>query len=343
MSESKLKIDYFITIIGNHENTANYIKELSNGIIVSFGPKDLIFYHNSICINKYRIGINNHYIFELKEYPNKLFIFSDKSITINLKDFSMQIYDRFINCRICFAFNNYLFTYLEKRTYLEKILWPELSVPIGIHILNKLYWTGINLNNRIIALTSNKILSKGEDIIIFFNMNIRKIDFFIKNYSFTLSQNNLALIPGLEHKKSNKILLCACKKYQKNQKNGILLLKLTFNHLDVIVSQTFYETKNFEVYCFCHIWKSDKNMIFETKMIETEYFLVGGLSLNKKKGLIKLYKINYKYNFEKTEIEYVNDIEIKDKIIYNFKGIITSIIQPKLREDFLNIQLFIIS
>ena len=81
---------YFIKIIGNHENTANYIKELSNGIIASFGPKDLIFYDYRNFINK-RIGINNHYIFELKEYPNKLFIFSDKSVTINLKDFSMQI------------------------------------------------------------------------------------------------------------------------------------------------------------------------------------------------------------------------------------------------------------
>ena len=42
-------------------------------------------------------------------------------------------------------------------------------------------------------------------------------------------------------------------------------------------------------------------------MNETDYFLVGGLNKDKQKALIKLYKVNY----EKTEIEYIQDIKIE--------------------------------
>ena len=71
--------------------------------------------------------------------------------------------------------------------------------------------------------------------------------------------------------------------------------------------------------------------LIKNKMIETEYFLVGGFEQNKKRGLIKLYKINYNNtNFDLTNIEYIQDIEIKeDNKFKGFKGPLTCITQSK--------------
>jgi hypothetical protein len=85
-------------------------------------------------------------------------------------------------------------------------------------------------------------------------------------------------IPNYENK---KLLLVACKKYFKDDKNGILLINLQFNNDDIEKKcQKFYDTKNFEVYCFCPLFEI-KNMFGNTQKIETEYFLVGGFDLNK--------------------------------------------------------------
>ena len=62
--------------------------------------------------------------------------------------------------------------------------------------------------------------------------------------------------------KSQKILLCACKKYNEKQKNGILLLILNLeNNKFEILSSKFYETQNLEIYCFCPIYLFEKNNI----------------------------------------------------------------------------------
>ena len=205
----------------------------------------------------------------------------------------------------------------------------------------------MKINNKIIALTSNKKLFNGEDKIIFYNYYAKKRVEDVKNYSFTLSQNNLTLMPRegtiktLNINESKKLLLGACKKYKEEQKNGILLLKLdsgddTFK----ILSYTFYETKNFEVYCFCPISKFDeKNFLTKenNNLLETNKFLVGGFDSDKNKGLIKLYKVNYnKDNFEKTSIEDVKNIEIEIELSNNglknfdgFNGYITCITQSR--------------
>ena len=139
-----------------------------------------------------------------------------------------------------------------------------------------------------------------------------------------------------ELESDKKILLCACKKYRRTNKNGILLLKLDLGR-KISIYKTFYDTKNYEVFCFCPISKFNKNNILDNKKNEiTDYFLVGGLSIDKQKSLIKLYKVNYnEEDFEKTEIEYIQDIEIENefnKESKNFKGFngnITCIIQSK--------------
>ena len=95
-------------------------------------------------------------------------------------------------------------------------------------IYKKSYIGAIHINDNYSALTSNKVLSNGEDKMIIYSFKAKTF-IEIKEYSFILSKNNLSLIPipdKYNETKNDKLLLCACKKYLKSQKNGILLLKL---------------------------------------------------------------------------------------------------------------------
>ena len=60
--------------------------------------------------------------------------------------------------------------------------------------------------------------------------------------------------------------------------------------------------------------------------IETDYFLVGGFDIKRKKGMIKLYKVNYGKKYDNTKIEYIQDLIVNDNKI-KFKGPISCIIQ----------------
>ena len=202
---------------------------------------------------------------------------------------------------------------------------------------DKVYKSGIQIDNVRYAFSSNKVDIKGDDKLIIYNRIKKKIVYEIKNHSFTLSRNNLYIISkeekveiedkeekGKKQEKeekesSQKILLSACKKYIKKQKNGILLIKMDLKNDEF--SNIFYDTGNFEVMCFCQILNVQKTgYIFKNDVIvyNTEYFLAGGFNKKKGKGVIKLYKIIYNDNFLETKIEYIQDIEpeLKD----DFKG-----------------------
>ena len=198
-------------------------------------------------------------------------------------------------------------------------------------ILREEFFGGIKINDYIVALTSNKNSSKGEDKIIFFNIHTYKIFKEIKGYSFTKSQTNLSLISNINDD-NKKLLICACTKYVENQKNGILLIRIEFDDREEDkIFEVFYET-NFKVHCFCPILESkNKNDILDIKRkVITKFFFVGGYNKLNNEGLIKLYKINYNENdFDKTGIEYIKDIEIENEKI-NFNGPINCMIQSKL-------------
>ena len=215
-------------------------------------------------------------------------------------------------------------------------IFPKIVNQMEYQKINGSFWGGININKYLCVFTSNKVFLNGEDKIIFYNLSSKAIDKIIKNYSFNVYQNNLCLI-SIENESNNKLLFCACKKYIKSQKNGILLLRIKIDNDDNIdISKIFYETGKFEVYCFCQIFMSENenSILKKNKMIGTKYFLVGGFDSNKLKGLIKLYKINYNNsNFDLTNIEYIQDIVIKKEyknksnMFKGFKGPITCIIQ----------------
>ena len=175
----------------------------------------------------------------------------------------------------------------------------------------------IQINESIIALASYKSLNKENIEIIFYNNNSKQ-KHPISGYSFTKSQNNLALI-------NENILLCACTKYTENQKNGILLIKIKNDEVDE-KSKNFYDTKNFEVHCFSPKIIFNNDIFLNLQKIKySDYFFVGGFDTDKKEGLIKIYKVD-----SNDEIKFIKDIEIDKK--HNFQGFkkpISCIIQSK--------------
>jgi hypothetical protein len=355
-----------IVKIGYHKNgKANFVKVLNENMIISGGDENIIFYDSGYN-NKKEILIKNDNIFKIKENKKnnnmEIIICSDKVDKINLlsipnnisnlDDYKIRTIEDKMKTRICFNFNKDFILCNEKGLFQKNDLISNITKLDAFKIpnINKSYWTGIKINSELIAITSNKNLldgNGGEDKIIFYNYYAKKIIEFVENYSFALSQNNLALMPievdiyTKDINKSNKVLLCACKKYKEDQKNGILLLNLDLNDNNnlKVLSQTFYEIEYFEIYCLCPLFKLDNNHILDvkkTKLIETDRFLVGGFNTNTNQGLIKLYKVNNdKDNFEKTEIEYIKDIEIKEIIkkaevnFVGFKGYITYINQSR--------------
>ena len=248
-----------IEIIGKHDISANYIKELSNGLLISGGPNKLIVYNGFNNYKEYEIKISNDNICEIEEDKDKMInvlICSENEIKL-LKirndsnyEYSMQ-YAKDKGIRICFQFNKDYIVCNQKGVFIINDFLSKIASAYEQNILNNAYFTGIRINNKIIALTSNKNDENGKDKIIFFNYYSRRIVKSIENYSFALSHSSLALMPREETNK--KILLCACKKYKEGQKNGILLLKCDLNEDFKILSINFYETENFEVFCLCPI------------------------------------------------------------------------------------------
>ena len=147
-----------------------------------------------------------------------------------------------------------------------------------------------------------------------------------ENYSFVISVNGLSIM-DLE-KENKKVLLCACKKYTKNQTNGILLIDTEIEEKKKLTT-IYVDTDSFEVNCFCQINIEDNN-----KTIKTNYFFVGGFDPKERKGIIKLCKLTYINN------EF--NIEILEDIVNNFANgfegferTINIIIQSKINRKIL--------
>ena len=206
-------------------------------------------------------------------------------------------------------------------------------------ISDKTFIGGIKINDKIVVLYSNSIIQNGEDKLIFYNIKTKRISDIIEGYSFTVWSDNLLLISTEEIKNNNKILLCACKRYNKDKKNGILLINPNLGD-NKRMENEFYETYNFEVYCFCQIFNfenKNKNLEIDIEKYKkgikktiTNYFFVGGFDLEKREGKIKLFKIIYGEKIWNSKIKYIQDIEIEDNENFEeFNGPISCIIQSR--------------
>jgi hypothetical protein len=208
--------------------------------------------------------------------------------------------------------------------------------------------SAIKINNDLLVFKSNKIASKGKSQLLLYNFRRKKdIPNFLESdeeYSFIFSPLGQALIThklnDAKEDIENRILLFACKKYIKSQKNGILLL---YNILlksegkdnkseRIKVNSYFHNTKIFEPFCICPLVIIDSKKMLESSVEtkETDYFLVGGFEKRRKQGMIKLYKIIYDGNNEKvSSIEYIQDFKSYDNYFKGFKGPISCITQSK--------------
>ena len=172
---------------------------------------------------------------------------------------------------------------------------------------------------------------KNKVIIYNVNSNRKKNEIPI-NYTINLSQNSLASM-RMTTCENKKVLLFGCKKYVKRQKNGILIVNYSFSN-EKDVDKVYFEKTNFEVYCFCQISKyKDENKIFhiKNKIEKTDYFLVGGLDINKNRGVIKLYKlicVKDNNSNDTIKIKYIDEAFIYEKKYYKyFRGAISCMIQ----------------
>jgi hypothetical protein len=221
-----------------------------------------------------------------------------------------------------------------------KVIKDKYIAPEEIFMIKLKMKAAVKINDLII-FKSNKIDSQGKDESFFYNfIKHQKINItFKEEYSFIYFRNGLTVIPSVKYSDYKyKVLLCACKKYLKKQKNGILLINMPINEKtrnelnNDTVTYFFHDTGNFEVYCFCSLLDildlTQNNIINKRYDIkDTNYLLVGGFEKLKNKGMIKLYRVNYSDNYRDTNIEYIIDLKFDNKDFNGFKGPVSSITQ----------------
>ena len=319
------KIIGFKAVIETDNMPVKYLKALNNDnlIIAAIDDKLLLY---DIIYNKNIIKYLNFHNISFYELENKGIIFySNNNIlcypSLNKENGIFKTIEKDIKNITQTTNQNFIICSSDDISLMSNL--TSKIVQLGLtEIYKKSYIGAIHINDNYSALTSNKVLSNGEDKMIIYSFKAKTF-IEIKEYSFILSKNNLSLIPipdKYNETKNDKLLLCACKKYLKSQKNGILLLKLNISDNNINIYKTFYNTGNFEVYCFCNIsnFNSSINIILGNEKINEkinpEYIFVGGYDNYKKKGLIKLYEIIYNENIQKIKLEYIQDIQI-DKII----------------------------
>ena len=359
MEAQKYQIVKIIGIIGEHKNTAEFIIELSNGCFISGGSDNIIKIYDKdfellkeitdikepiySCIERIILfkEYKNSYAIELLACGNiklyQIFLsFKDKAnIKIKYKNYEFPN----IALKTCVQMreNNYAFIG-ENSIYVKDFLDSQnihINVSTFKELKGKTYLNSIRINRNYIAITSNKIQDYGEDKLIFYNIEKNKISREIEGYSFISGANGLALIPSIETKSKNEIILCACKKYFDFQKNCIYLANVQLEDKQGI-NDTFYDTGNFEVFCFCFILKINSNNDIlekgkEQKIEDTEYFFVGGFNTDRKEGEIKLFKVLYSEKEKDNKIEFVQNIEFeRNKNFAGFEGAVSCIIQTKL-------------
>ena len=294
-----------IKLIDEHKNAPEYIKNINNKVLISFGTKNDIFVFNDSLRKIDKINLNN-------------WTYNLECRTLDSDDDNLKIFACTKNEIYIIYFSN------------DNLINSHLSLKRGtFNIPNKMkffksfegyYREGIKLNDNLIAFTSNKIVSRGENKLVIYDYLKEKIVLKKYGYSFILSSNGLSVIEN----QNDKILLCACKKYNKKQKNGIFLMNLNYifnNNYGGIDYTKFIDTKDFEVHCFHQISILKENyFIFRMDSTEkTNFFFAGGFEQKKNKGNIRLYKV---INYRDLKVEEIHNI-----IFYKFMGPICCITQ----------------
>ena len=330
----------YILRLHNLNDITIYKKDIKNKILTikfnSIKPEEVLTNYNSryeinfdeltkkafelnICINNI-IETNESIERKDKDFIQVMICTKEGLIIYKVSDYSKTIVNTLkLSCTGCFEIknNNYIIIGEKGLYHLEDLNVNKLE---KYRIKETPFIGCIKINDKYIALTSNSILQNGEDLLYIYDTEIKRC---IKNidYSFVVGVNGLNLMDILEEvdendkndnkdQKENTLLLCACKKYNDSQKNGIIIIDTNSIEENNNLYYIIYETDDFEVSCFCPLKiKKDNSMQI------TNYFLAGGLDGEKKQGIIKLYKVQYneKEKTDKIKIEFLQDIEIETK------------------------------
>ena len=324
----------------NSQNTIDNILKVNDYFLCYGKNSNLIKYKKNQKIIEEKIkDFNNIFLVESTNNNQEIFICFQKSINkyyLNKNGLGKNDnYDCEEKNNIIFAMNlekNSFLLCSEEEASIKKDIFSKEKVMTEPNIVNALIKGGKKIGQSLVALKSNKIISKGKDKLYFYNFTSKKISEIKNYYSFTYSENGLEIFPSCESNVKNKTLLCACKKYIRNQKNGILIVNFENNinnddNLFPKIEEYFFDTNNFEVFCFCPIIIKEDNIYFDEKIKkETNYFFVGGYNPKKYSGIIKLFKINYEVNDIKKKIEYIDDVFI-DKKNREYTGPVSCITQ----------------
>ena len=187
-----------------------------------------------------------------------------------------------------------------------------------VSIIRGLSCTGlIQIDDNLIAFTSNKIIPNGEDNLYIYDFN-KKRNKLIDKQSFIASPHGLSIFTIENENQNNQnnenYLICACKKYLDEQVNGILLVNIKNDY-----STYFLPTDEFEVYCICQICEEQTSgyMLINQrdKGKGTEFFLAGGFDKIKRQGKIKLFKLYKNKKSGETKIIFLQDIEFENNIV----------------------------
>ena len=323
----------------------DFIIEINNSGFICWGSGQNIelydIYHKKVSdINLPDEVVNNLIVVNAKE---DIFIIACsisrlyKIIQMNyniLKNFGNDKEDKEEIMSFIFEYreNKYLICFEDKVCFFSDLFDSEIvRVKRETHMIPSVI-SVIKISEEYIALKSCSFNDKNLNKIMFFNTfkyNLHPRE--IKGYSFIFSHGGLSLIPRIQSDSKNKVLLCACKKYSKLQKNGILLLNTINIQNEEDFYTYFYDTNDFEVYCFCPILiiKAEQIVKNDFNYIDTDYFLVGGFDTNKYIGNIKLFKINFDNLLYENKIEFIQDLDYYQ----GFKSPISCIIQEKFSRE----------
>ena len=331
---SKYKIVEVSKKIGNHQ-MSDLVKNIGKGRYLSAGTNQKMRIYDEYFEKKLEIDMvdwvydiieiksdNENEIKLLSCCNNYILAFIINSENFKYKYFKYKI--SFLSNKSILKSENGFIVMGNTGIYNISNLFQENSGYISkIEISKKYYRGGAQISNYLYAFTSNSIEPNGEDILIIYNTRTNSIVKSIEGYSFIVSSNGLCLIYN-NINKNNKILLCACRKYNPQQKNGILLIKLELNKNNKY-QEFFYDTECFQVNCFCQICNvENENAIGDDitekgniKISKTNFVFVGGYDEDRGEGVIKLYKI------KENKLLFLQDIEFEyDE---NFKGFDNSV------------------
>ena len=304
-------------IVNRHKKGVESIKQLSKNHYMSYGTENYIKIYNKNLELKLEIKNIEDKIFNICEKKNNnyktieiiaccgkhlnLVIIEISNYEYNIKQYEIPEILCFYYCEM--ANDNHIISGYPLVVSFKKIFDSENNNTIYKYY-KKPFHSGIKINDYQLALTSNSIISK-EDNLIIINTQTKKVEKkFIDKYSFVFGPNGLTLI-NIE---KDQIILASCKKYTSYQKNGIFLYEI-----NKINNEKFYDTDSFEVTCICPIdYYNNNNLNDNDIIIKEKFILVAGFNTEIREGKIQLYKLKYNEKDSFYFIEYLQDIEFLD-------------------------------